>query len=313
MNEPLSRREFLKAGATASLASAGLLPAGTLAQDPPKRLPRVDTHAHCFAGKNDPRFPYHELAPYRPDTPSPPEHLLKCMADGGVDYAVLVHPEPYQDDHRYLEYCLEVGKGKLKGTLLAFAGREGSVERVPELARRLDVVALRIHAYVPERLPPLGKPEVRNLWKTIADSGMAVELQVTPRYAPAFEPLIREFSGTPVVVDHLGFPFHGTPDEHETIVKWRRFPNVFIKLSDLPSRDVYPYRDIGPIIQRFTIDWGPERMVYGGGVGGTGTGERYRRAFDRAAAYLTHLSADDQAKILGGNAYKLFRFGAAKS
>ena len=40
-----------------------------------------------------------------------------------MDYAVVVHPEPYQDDHRYLEHCLDVGRGKLKGTCLFFADR----------------------------------------------------------------------------------------------------------------------------------------------------------------------------------------------
>ncbi len=35
------------------------------------------------------------------------------MTEGGVDHAVVVHPEPYQDDHRYLEHCLAVGKGWL--------------------------------------------------------------------------------------------------------------------------------------------------------------------------------------------------------
>ena len=88
-------------------------------------LPRllVDTHLHCFAGRKSERFPYHERAPYRPEEIATPQHLLKCMTGAGVDYAVVVHPEAYQDDHRYLEYCLELGEGKLKGTILLFPDR----------------------------------------------------------------------------------------------------------------------------------------------------------------------------------------------
>src|SRR3712207_368183 len=82
------------------------------------RVPVVDTHLHCFAGLKDKRFPYHADAPYQPDESATPEHLLDSMAKAGVDHAVVVHPEPYQDDHRYLEHCLAVGKGKLKGTCL---------------------------------------------------------------------------------------------------------------------------------------------------------------------------------------------------
>ena len=48
---------------------------------------------------------------------------------------------------------------------------------------------------------------------------------------------------------------------------------------------------------------------YGGGFGADATGESYRQAFERARSYLSHLSADDQARILGGTAVKLFRFG----
>ena len=59
--------------------------------------------------ENDPRFPYHKDAPYRPKDPATPEQLLAAMDAGGVTGAVIVHPEPYQDDHRYLEYCLAKG------------------------------------------------------------------------------------------------------------------------------------------------------------------------------------------------------------
>ena len=62
------------------------------------RSPVVDCHLHCFAGANEARFPYHPAGPYRPKAPATPEHLLKCMADGGVNFAIVVHPEPYQDD-----------------------------------------------------------------------------------------------------------------------------------------------------------------------------------------------------------------------
>jgi predicted TIM-barrel fold metal-dependent hydrolase len=69
------------------------------------------------------------------------------------------------------------------------------------------VVAARIHAYAPERLPPFGSPELRAFWGHVGQLGLAVQLHFEPRYAPGFEPLIREFSGTRVIIDHLGRPF----------------------------------------------------------------------------------------------------------
>jgi predicted TIM-barrel fold metal-dependent hydrolase len=306
MNSSLSRRTLIKAAAT-SLATFDLLSRTAAGQDAVK-VPRIDSHLHCFAGKDDPRFPYHERAPYRPEPAATPEHLLACMRDGGVDYAIVVHPEPYQDDHLYLEHCLSVGKGKLKGTLLLLADREGSVEKMPELCRKLSPVAARVHAYAPDRLPPFGKPELRRLWAMATDHGLAMQLHFEPRYAPGFEPLIREFSTTKVIIDHMGRPFQGTPAEHAVVLRWARFDNTVMKLSSIPEQRMYPHRDIGPVVRQLTDGWGAERMIYGGGFGAEATGQSYRQSFERARSYLTHLSEADQAKILGGNAARLFGF-----
>ena len=135
----LTRRRALQGGIATALAATARSRAAVGLEEP--RAPRIDTHLHCCAGKEDARFPYHERAPYKPDPAAPPEHLLSCMRAAEVDYAVVVHPEPYQDDHRYLEHCLQGGKDKLKGTLLLFADREGSLEKMPELCRKLNVVS----------------------------------------------------------------------------------------------------------------------------------------------------------------------------
>jgi predicted TIM-barrel fold metal-dependent hydrolase len=305
MDTSIPRRRFLKTSAAAGLAAASW-PANAF--DEGSHVPRVDSHLHCFAGPDDPRFPYHERAPYRPKEPATPELLLQCMRDAGVDYAVVVHPEPYQDDHRYLEHCLQVGRGRLKGTLLLFADRPGSLDKLPALRRRLDVVSVRIHAYAPDRLPPFGTPELRRLWQSAGEHGLAVQLHFEPRYAPGFEPLIREFSDTTVIIDHLGRPFQGTPEEHAVVVRWSRFANTVIKLSSIPAPETYPHRDIQPVIRQLTDAWGAERMIYGGGFGPGTTGDAYAQAFGRARSYLTHLSAEDQVKVLGGTAARLFHF-----
>jgi len=306
MSTSLSRREFLTyaAGTMAAASSAQ----GGWSNQREGRITLVDTHLHCFAGKDDKRFPYHKRAPYRPDVAATPEYLLRCMKQAGVDFAVVVHPEPYQDDHRYLEHCLEVGAGKLKGTILLFSDRPGSIDHLPKLAKRGDVVAARVHAYAPDRLPPFGKSELRDLWRLATEHGLAMQLHFEPRYAAGFEPLIKEFSDTRVIIDHLGRPFQGTPKEHEVVVRWSRYDNTVMKLSSLPSTRSYPHRNAKPIVKQLTEAFGAERMIYGGGFSATATGESYKAAFDRARLFIDHLAATDQNKILGGNAAKLFSF-----
>ena len=304
------RRAFIqRTAALSTLAAQFPLSTPALLASENSKSKLVDTHLHCFAGSEDPRFPYHARAPYRPTAVASPEQLLRCMDEAEVAYAVVVHPESYQDDHRYLEHCLEVGNGRLKGTCLVFADRPHAAAKLRDLSTRLPIVAARVHAYAPGRLPPFGQPELRDLWKVAADLGLAVQLHFEPRYAPGFEPLIREFSDTTVIIDHLGRPFQGTPQEHAVVVKWAELPNTVIKLSSIPATTSYPHRDPSQVILQLSRAFGPERMLYGGGFNSEATGTSYQAAFETARRYLPHLSAAEQNLVLGGNAMKLFNFG----
>lgn len=295
----LSRRELLASAA----ATVFCQPA--LAEMAP--VPLVDTHVHCFAGRNHREFPFHPRGPYQPEEVATPEHLLKCMTAADVAYAVVVHPEPYQDDHRYLEHCLAVGTGRLKGTLLVFADQPLSLAKVPDLVRRVPIVAVRVHAYAQGRLPPFRTQELRNLWKLATDHNLAVQLHFEPRFAAGFLPLIKEFSKTKVVIDHLGRPMQGTEQEYAEILKWSSYSNTVMKMSSLPVSE--GGRNVQDIVRQVTRAWGAERIIYGGGFSGTATGMSYRQAIESAKEYLSHLSTADQAQILGGTAVRLFQFG----
>jgi len=316
INPVVDRRSILRIAAVTSLAAITGNAAKTVSAqqaaraglDEPESLspPRIDCHLHCFAGDDDPRFPYHVKAPYRPPAAATPEHLLHCMSGANVSRAIVVHPEPYQDDHRYLEHCLQVGGGKLKGTSLVFADSPGAVETLTDLVKRMPIVATRIHAYAPDRLPPFGTAELRALWRCAAELGIAVQLHFEPRYAAGFEPLIREFRDTPVIIDHLGRPFQGTPAEHAIVIRWAKLDNTWMKLSSIPATTQYPHRDIQPVIDQLVDAYGPDRMIYGGGFNADATPQSYRGAWDRAAGYVMKLNEVDRAKIFGGNAQKLF-------
>lgn len=293
-----TRREILTAGAALALGVRSRAADAALV---------VDTHLHCFAGRDDARFPYHKDGPYRPNAAATPEHLLKCMVDAGVDRAIVVHPEPYQDDHRYLDHCLAIGKEKLKGTCLFFPERDDSPKRLRELAKRVPLVAARIHTYNPDRLPAFEKPEFGAYWKAVGDLGLAIQLHFEPRYAAGFTKWIADHPAITVLVDHLGRPFQGTAKEHATVLGWSKYRNVLVKLSSVPDRSKYPHRDPGPVIRQLTDAFGAERLMYGGGFDASATGTSYRGERERIAGFLGHLSEAERAKIFGGTAAKLFR------
>lgn len=270
------------------------------------KTPVIDMHLHCFAGSDDPRFPYHEQATYKPAAVASPQQLLVCMNGAGVDHAVVVSPEPYQDDHRYLEYCLDVGNGRLKGTILVFADRPGSMDQLPRLAKRGDIIATRIHAYLPDRLPPFGKPELRQLWKLASDNGLAIQLHFEPRYAAGFEPLIREFKSTPVIIDHLGRPLQArSAEEYAIVERWGDLPNTIIKISSLGAISDKPDPKLKTYVNQMITAYGLERMIYGGGFDENATPESYRATIEYTRSYISKFSETDQANVLGGNASRL--------
>ena len=103
----------------------------------------------------------------------------------------------------------------------------------------------------------------------------------------------------------------GTPEEYAVVLGWSRLPNTVMKLSSLPAKTQSPRREVGSIIKDLTKRFGPDRLISGGGFGPDATGALYRAYRQKVCSYLTHLSAEDQAKILGGTAGRLFGFEEA--
>ena len=196
------------------------------------------------------------------------------------------------------------------GTCLFFADRPDATQKMRELVKRQEgqIVAARIHAYAPDRLPPFGKPELRTFWREAGELGLALQLHFEPRFAAGFEPLIKAFNQTTVVIDHLGRPLQATPEEHAAVVAWARYPNTIMKISSLPEVE-NPQREIAPIIKELAQRFGPSRLIYGGGFGDKATADSYRAYRELVRSYLGDLSAAEQAQVLGGNAVKLYRFG----
>jgi len=257
----------------------------------------VDTHVRVFA-EDQSRFPYHKNAPYRPP-PASIEEYLKKMDEMGIDRAVLVHPEPYQDDHRYVLYCLEKYPERLKGTCLFDPESPDSPRALRELAQQQPrIIALRIHAYRPDKIPSLLSTQVRTLWDRAGALGLVIQMHIVPRYARDIEELVKAFPDIPVLIDHLGLPAQSSKDEYKYILRLAQFDNVYMKLSGIRyiSKEPFPHQDAKHKVRQIVETVGSERMVWGGG--------------DPAIvdAQLDFLTEGERKKVLGETAAKLFRF-----
>src|SRR5258708_38099108 len=237
----LTRREWM------ALAAAPAL------QATPAR-PLVDAHVHLFAADQS-RFPYHPKATYKPPA-QPLEEYLKFWRAAGVDRVVIVHPEPYQDDHRYLGYCFahEPSPNFFKGTCLFDPIAPDTPDRMTALVKKNPgrIVALRIHEVRPGGGPStsgaikerdLGAPEMKDTWRRAQELGMAIQMHFVPVHAPQIGELASQFREVPVILDHLARAGQGTAAEFEKVFKLAAFPPGYLKYfrGEYLSKPKFPF------------------------------------------------------------------------
>ena len=295
MGSNITRREAILGLA----ASAGTLIAAQTA-------PIIESHVHLF----DPvRVPYAPDAPYRPAAYTLEDHL-KLVAAAGLAHSVIVHPEPYQDDHRYLEYCFahEPSPGYFKGTCMFDPLREDTPARMRALTERWPkrIIALRIHemsmtyeASGPIRQRDMKDPRMAACWQAVARLGMAVQMHFIPGQARAIHELAAKFSETTMILDHMGRPGQGTEEEYAEVLKLATLPRVILKYS---GWDYYK-GDMGQLTRRLYDAFGPDRMIWGM-LGNTPSD--YQKQTARFEELLAFASGSERAKIRGGNAQRLF-------
>jgi predicted TIM-barrel fold metal-dependent hydrolase len=281
------------------------------------KSPLVDTHIHLF-GDDQKRFPYHSNAVYRAE-PSPVEAYVNFAREAGIDHTIIVHPEPYQDDHRYLEHCFatEHAPGFFKGTCLFDPIAPDTPDRMADLVKRNPkrIVALRIHTNRAQGVSPTKKgpirdrdlkhPAMKTTIQKASDLGLGIEMHCIPLHAPEITALAKDFSKTPFIIDHLARAGQGTPEQYENVLAMGKLGNVYMKFSGVgySSKQDAPYRDAKPVVRRTFDAFGPNRMIWGG-LGATMPQFRLAQmVFDELLGFA---SAKDRAQIRGLTAMQLF-------
>ncbi len=294
----LSRRSLLLAAAAAPAFPASPKP--------------VDTHIHLFEPQ---RFPYHPKATYQP--PAEPLAPYAPFAAGVLSHSIIVHPEPYQDDHRYLEYCFqnEPRKGFFKGTCLFDAFDPQTPARMQALVRKWPgrIVALRVHATErttrsegPLRDRPLDDPRMAAAWAAAHKLGLAIQMHMIPMWAPAVGRLIDKTPGVQVVIDHLCRFGQGSAAEYEEVLKLGARPGVFMKFSGLSysSKQPAPHTDLQPLARRIHQAFGSAKIIWGGLGMNAADFAKHSRSFETIWSFLPEA---DRQRIRHANAARLYR------
>ena len=303
-----SRRAFLAASAAALSAAA-----------PRGNEVLIDTHVHLFS-EDQRRFPFSPNGVYKPEA-RPLKPYLEVADEADLSGVVIVHPEPYQDDHRYLEHCFrnEPAPGFFKGTCLYDPIAPETPDRMAELVKRNPkrIVALRIHVNRTQGQAPtsagairdrdLLHPAMRTTWRKAHELGLGIQMHMIPLHAPEVARLAKEFANTTVIIDHLARAGQGTPAEYDRVLQLAKLPKTVMKFSGVrySSKQEPPHRDAADLVRRTFDAFGPERMIWGG-LGMTMPEIRQNR--ETFETLLGFASAGDRARIAGLNAVRLFGF-----
>ena len=280
----------------------------------------IESHIHLFAG--DPvRFPYNS-ASYKPPA-APVEEYVKFAREAQINHAVIVHPEPYQDDHRYLEYSLahEPSAGFFKATCLFDPIDPATPKRMQALIQENPgrMVALRIHEVHAAGTPStttglirdrdLKDPQMEVTWRAAHELGLAIQIHCIPHYAVPIGELAGKFRDTPVILDHLARPGQGTPEEYEQVLKLAEIPRVYMKFSSTgvasASKEPFPHLDAKPLVKRVYEAFGPDKMIWGELGGNMAEFQRAVQLFDLMFDFAPEPA---RKKIRGLTAQKLFAF-----
>lgn len=255
----------------------------------------VEWNHHLFHADTA-RYPFHPQAAYRPDasrlSSAPLADYLAHMDAHGIDRAVLVHPEPYGDDHRLVLDSLEQEPERFRGTALFYPKEPDAPSRLRALvAQQPGIIALRFHAHRGKSvyLDSFADAGVTALWETAAELGLWVELHIGPDYAAQVVPLVARFPETRVLIDHLAEPHMGTGVEFAHVLALAGFPNVYMKLSGLNhfAADGPLYTSALPFTRWVADAFGPERLVWGSGTP------------DIVDAHLPHFTPEQRALVKG--------------
>lgn len=257
----------------------------------------IEWNAHMFSSDTG-RYPFHPEAVYHPKTDhmveDPLAAYLERMAEEGIDRGVLVHPEPYGDDHRLVLDCQEREPDRVRITSLFYPKDPDAVSKLRDLvAREPKVISTRFHAHrgKEQYLDSFADANVVAIWEAAVELGLIVELHIGPDYGKQVDAIIADHPETVVLIDHLAEPHKGDAVEFADVLELARHDHVYMKLSGLNhfAKDAPLYESAKPFTRRVIESYGPDRMVWGSGT--TKIVDAHMDGYDEEA----------RGKVKGGN------------
>lgn len=230
------------------------------------------------------------------------------MQTASVSHTLLVQPINYQFNHTYLLDSIASYPGHLSAIALADTSLPPT-----EAASQLEAL-VTLHKFKGVRINPsftstgLQSDSVSAVITRAGQLGVPVALFVRPIHIKHLEPLLQNFPGTKLILDHFAFCNPGSEDAaFNTILQLgERYSQLYVKASAWfrVSNEPWPHRDLHARLVDLVSTLGANRVLIGSDYPYVTEQYLYKKAF----SLLDHvpLSSDDRAWILGKTAATLY-------
>jgi predicted TIM-barrel fold metal-dependent hydrolase len=295
----LTRRRFI--GTTLGAGTA--LATGVQAALPQQKREIVDAQVHMWKA-NTPDWPWVEGA--KPQLPEPftIERALAGMNEAGVNRVVIVPPT--LNDRN--DYALEAHKRY--PDRFAVMGRiplqnPKSAELLPKWREQPGMLGVRVTFNTPETQAWLKDGTADWFWPEAAKARVPV-MFLAFGLVNLFDPIAQRNPDLPLIIDHMGINTAiaqkgQTAEVVGHVVALAKYPNVSVKLSNLPnsSLEPYPYKDLTPHLKRVFDAYGPQRCHWGTDA----TNGQHRGSWRQRLTHFTEtidfMSESDKDWVLG--------------
>jgi L-fucono-1,5-lactonase len=264
----------------------------------------IDAHAHVWA-LDSAAFPWQPSFGYVPRAAAVPEDLLSAMDATGVEYAILVQPSVYGEDHRFLLKTVQEHPSRFLPMGLVDPAAPGAGEVATGL---LDAGCVGLRVNLSLDLQDATAQATGAAWTELE----RLEVPICVRAAPAHHELVRGIlartSRLLLIVDHLGLPdVRQVADGVKRIGELARFSRCWLKIAGLArlSTETPPYRDLWPLVRSALKHFGSSRLLWGSDFPGAEPTGSYAAEL-RAIESMPFISASDRDRMMAGTSLELW-------
>ena len=273
---------------------------------------RIDSHQH-FWHYNREDYPWMGAAhgPLKIDY-LPPD-LQPLLAASGMDGTVAVQA---RQNLRETEFLLELADqyDLLRGVVGWLDMRADDIEaQLERFAAHPYLVGLRhiVHDEADDRFM-LGGNFLRGL-AALKAYDLRYDLLLFPRHLPIAIDVVKRFPEQPFVLDHIAKPFikDGILEPWESDIRTlATFDNVCCKVSGMVTEaawGAWTQADFAPYLDVVFDCFGVDRLMFGSDWPVCTLAGSYGEVVGIVENYIAALSADERAKVMGGNAIDFYQ------